>query len=337
MLSVKRLLSLVLLSVGLFGVTEGTHAQQPIKIRIAWAVTPAQIAPIMLDPPGVTRFNGKSYNLEPVRLPGSAQALQALAAGEIEIANMAFNVLGPAVLNAGMTDIRIVGDEFRDGFGTYESSQYLVLNDGPIKSIADMKGKIFATNGIGGGQDIFARVMFRKHGLEFQRDYTTVETSFPTMKAMLLEKKVDLVVGVKPFTEDPAFKAAARLLFSQKDAVGPTDSVFLVARADFIQKNRAALVDFFEDYIRAMRWFKDPANHPAVVEIVSKVTKVPPQQLQWIFTERDYYRDSNAMPDISAIQGQLDMLKEFNFIRSNVDVKQVTDLSMVQEAAARIK
>ena len=136
------------------------------------------------------------------------------------------------------------------------------------------------------------------------------------MKAMLLEKKADLVVGVKPFTEDPALKVAARTLFTQKEAVGPTDLVFLVARADFIQKNRAALVDFFEDFIRSLRWFKDPANHAAVVEIVSKFTKVPPQHLQWIFTKQDFYRDSSAMPDIEAIQRSIDMLKEFNFLRA---------------------
>jgi sulfonate transport system substrate-binding protein len=337
MLAVKSLLSLFLLGVGCLELASGAHAQQPVKLRIAWAVTPAQLAPIMLEPPGVARFNGKSYNLEPVRLPGSAMALQALAAGEVELANMAFNVLGPAVLNAGMTDIRIVGDEIRDGFENYESTQYLVLKDGPVKSIADMKGKVLAVNGIGGGQDIFARVMFRKHGIEYPRDYTLIEATFPTMKPMLLEKKADLVVGVKPFTMDPAFKDASRLLFSQKEAVGSTDNIFLVARNDFIQKNRAALVDFFEDYIRATRWFKDPANHDAVVEIVSKVTKIPPQQLQWIFTQQDYYRDSNAMPDIAAIQRQMDMLKEFNFLKSNVDVQRVTDLSMVQDAAARIK
>ncbi len=337
MLLAKTFLKLFLLSIACLGLASNAQSQQPVKIRIVWAVAPAQIAPIMLDPPGVARHNGKSYVLEPIRMAGSALALQALAAGEAELVNMAFQVLGPAILNAGMTDIRIVADELRDGFGDFESTQYFVLKDGPVKSIADMKGKVFATNGIGGGQDIYARVMLRKHGLEYPKDYTIIEASFPTMKAMLLEKKADMVVGVKPFTEDPSFKAAAQTLFAQKDAVGPTDSLFLVGRADFIQKNRAALVDFFEDYIRATRWFLDPANKPAVVEIVSKFTKVPPQHLQWIFTKQDYYRDANAMPDIPAIQRQMDMLKEFNVLKANVEVKKFTDLSIVEEAAARIK
>lgn len=337
MLLAKTFLNLFFLSIACLGLTSKADAQQPVKIRIVWAVAPAQIAPIMLDPPGVARHNGKSYVLEPIRMAGSALALQALAAGEAELVNMAFQVLGPAILNAGMTDIRIVADELRDGFDDFESTQYFVLKDGPVKSFADMKGKVFATNGIGGGQDIYARVMLRKHGLEYPKDYTIIESSFPTMKAMLLEKKADMVVGVKPFTEDPSFKAAARTLFAQKDAVGPTDSLFLVGRADFIQKNRAALVDFFEDYIRALRWFQDPENKAAVVEIVSKFTKAPPQHLQWIFSKQDYYRDPNALPDISAIQRQMDMLKEFNFLKANLDVKKFTDLSIVEEAAARLK
>jgi NitT/TauT family transport system substrate-binding protein len=312
-------------------------AAEPLKLRIAWSVTPAQIAPIMLEPPGVTRYNGKSYTLEPIRFAGSGQTLQALGAGELEIAPMTFIQLAPAIQNAGMTDLRIIADEFRDGVGDYETNQYMVLKDSPIQKVADLKGKIFATNGIGGGQDVFARVMLRKHGVEYPRDYTIIESNFPAMKAMLAEKKADMVVGVKPFTEDPNFKAIARTLFTQKEAVGTSDMLFLTSRTGFIEKNRAVLVDFFEDYIRSLRWYMDPANHGAVVDIVARYTKVPPPQLQWIFTKQDFYRDSGAVPDLAAIQRSVDMLKEFNFVKADLDVKKFADLSLIGDAANRIK
>ena len=90
MLVSKNFLALCVIAGACLGLDFIVHAQQPIKIRIAWAVTPAQIAPIMLEPPGVTRHNGKSYILEPIRFPGSAQTLQAIGAGEVEVANMAF-------------------------------------------------------------------------------------------------------------------------------------------------------------------------------------------------------------------------------------------------------
>ena len=72
---------------------------EPTKIRIAWSVAPAQLAPIMFDPPGVAKHNGKSYTLETVRHAGSALTLTALAAGELDIAPMTFNVFAPAILS----------------------------------------------------------------------------------------------------------------------------------------------------------------------------------------------------------------------------------------------
>jgi NitT/TauT family transport system substrate-binding protein len=334
---VQRSLKAAILSVLFSAIAATAVSAGPLKLRIGWAVVPAQIAPIMLEPPRVTQHNGKSYVLEPIRFAGSAQTLQALGAGELEIAPMTFTQLAPAIQNAGMTDLRIVCDEFRDGVEDYETNRYMVLKDSPIHKIEDLKGKIFVTNGIGGGQDVFARVMLRKHGVEYPRDYTTIESNFPTMRAMLAEKKADMVVGVKPFTEDPAFKAIARTLFTQKEAVGTSDTLFLTARAGFIQRNRAVLVDFFEDYIRAMRWFTDAANHAAAVDIVSRYTRVLPQQLQWIFTKQDFYRDAGAAPDLDAIQRSFDMLREFKFVRADLDVKKYADLSLIQEAAARIK
>jgi NitT/TauT family transport system substrate-binding protein len=179
--------------------------------------------------------------------------------------------------------------------------------------------------------------MLRKHGIEHPRDYTIIESNFAVMRALLAEKKADLVVGVKPFTEDPAFKAIARTLFTQKEAVGTSDMLFLTARADFIAKNRAALVDFFEDYIRSLRWYMDPANHPLVVDIVARYTKVPADRLQWIFTKQDFYRDPDAKPDIAAIQRSVDMLKQFDFVKADLDVKKFADLGMLEEASKRIK
>jgi sulfonate transport system substrate-binding protein len=310
---------------------------EPVRIRVGWVVVPGQITPILFEPPGVTRHHGKSYVLEPVRFPGSSVALTALAAGELELANLTFTQVPVAVLNGGMTDLRIVIDEFRDGIEGYDSIAYMVLKDGSIRTVADLKGKVIAVNAIGAGSDIFMRVMLRKHGLEHRRDYTIVEAAYPAMRAMLADRKADLIVGVKPFTEDPGFQAIARTLFTQKDAVGPIDMVFLTAREAWLKKNRAAVVDFFEDFIRATRWYIDPANHKEAVAIVSRFTKIPPERIGWVFTKRDFYRDPDLKPDLDSLQRGIDMLKEFGFIRSSIDVRKYSDLSLVEEAARRLK
>ena len=65
------------------------------------------------------------------------------------------------------------------------------------------------------------------------------------------------------------------MLFTQKEVVGRTQMIIWAARAGFLQKNRAAMVDFMEDVIRAVRWYLDPKNHKEAVEIAARVSKRP--------------------------------------------------------------
>jgi hypothetical protein len=87
--------------------------------------------------------------------------------------------------------------------------------------------------------------------LEANRDYTIIEAPFPAMRAMLAEKKADMISAVPPFSLDPDLNAMAHSLFTQKDALGITQLTMWTARTPFIQQNRAALVDFLEDTVRA--------------------------------------------------------------------------------------
>ncbi len=136
-----------------------------------------------------------------------------------------------------------------------------MLADGPIQKVEDLKGKVVATNAAGSGVDVAMRAMLRKHGLEANRDYTIIEAPFPGMRAMLAEKKADLIPTVLPFALDPELKKIARPLFSITDAIGVSQFAMWAMRKPFIDQNRAAIVDFMEDSMRIERWFLDPKNH----------------------------------------------------------------------------
>jgi NitT/TauT family transport system substrate-binding protein len=109
------------------------------------------------------------------------------------------------------------------------------------------------------------------------------------------------------------------------------------ARKPFIDKNRAAMVDFLEDTLRITRWFLDPASHKETMEIAGRLTKQPPERYDWLFTKRDAYHDPSMLPDFAALQKNVDMTRDLGFVRSNLDVKQHADLGMVEEAAKRLK
>jgi sulfonate transport system substrate-binding protein len=311
---------------------------EPLKIRIGWAVVPAQLTAILFEKKAILKHYGNSYACEPIRFRGSAPQITALAAGELDIAAFAFSTFGLAVQNAKMEDIRVIGDLYQDGIPGYYTSQYVVRADSPIKTVEDLKGKVLASNGIGGAIDMAMRKMLKDHGLAEKRDYSIVEIQFPNMIATLQEKKVDLAGLVTPFSIEAEKKGISRTLFTIKDAMGETQTTLMAARKPFIDKNRAALVDFLEDTQRATRWYLDPANHDEAVDIIARFTKQPKSEFAgWVFTKDDYYHDPDARPNLEALQSNLRDQKALDFLKIDIDVTRYADLSLVDEAAKRAK
>ena len=315
-----------------------THADEPYKLRIGWVVVPASLEPIYFAKDGIARNNGKSYVLEPIHFAGTTQQMQALATGDLDLANLAYSAIGLAIQNAGLDDLRVIFDGVQDGYDGYYSNEFMALKDGPVKTVADLKDKVLATNAIGAGVDIGMRAVLRRNHLEDKRDYQVVETQFPNMKQLLLDHKADLIVAVPPFSYDPELRTNARTLFTLKDAFGVTQLTAMTARAGFIKQHRAVIVDFMEDAIRAIHWYTDPKNHDEAVKIVSGFMQRPPASFQdWLFTKKDDYRDPNGRPDLAALQRNLNTQRSLGLLNADIDVKKYNDLSMEQEAAQRVK
>jgi NitT/TauT family transport system substrate-binding protein len=315
----------------------GGAAAEPLKIRLSYVVPVGNWATLLEEKKDLAVHRGKSYELEITRFAGTPPMVAALAAGELDIADLTYPTLPIAILNAGLDDLRVIADEFQDGNPGYYSNEFFVLADSAIKTVEDLKGKAIAVNASGAAVDIAMRAMLRRHGLENKRDYSLVESPFPTMKAMLVEKKVDLVPAVLPFSLDPELRRLGRPLFDTKDAVGVTQFSFWVARKGFIEKNRAALTDMMEDSLRIVRWYLDPANHAEAMAICGRITKQPAERYAWAFTKQDNYRDPDMTPDLAALQRNIDLTHDLGFIRKSFDVTKYADLSVVKEAAARLK
>jgi NitT/TauT family transport system substrate-binding protein len=177
----------------------------------------------------------------------------------------------------------------------------------------------------------------KKHGLVDKRDYTVIEAPFPTMPALLKDKKADLVSAVMPFALSPILKEHGKVLFDQTEGLGTSQFLVWMVRKSFIDKHRAALVDFMEDLIRSQRWYLAPKNQEEVKKNAASYFKASPERFGWVYTKQDYYRDQNMMPDLTALQRNVDTVAELGFFRSSFDVKKYTDLSIVEEAAKRLK
>jgi NitT/TauT family transport system substrate-binding protein len=313
------------------------RAADPLAIHVGWVTFYATSVPLSLERKDLLKHYGKSYTIVPHNVRSTSAMTTALASGEVHVGTLAYSSLGFTIQNAKLDDIRIVSGATTDGVGNHNTTQFQVLKDSPIRRVEDLKGKVLASLAKGSAVDIAIRAMLRKHGLDDVKDVQFLEAQFANMKGLLLDKRVDLISSTLPFVEDPQLKANARTLFTQKDAVGSTQMLVWSAREGFLQKNRAAMVDFLEDSLRFMRYLQAPANNAEVVQLVAKAMKQPPSLYEgWLFTERDSYRDPNMMPDLDSLQRSLDLQRQLGFLEQPIEVKKYAALDLMREAAARV-
>jgi NitT/TauT family transport system substrate-binding protein len=326
----------ILVAAGIALLLAAPGRAEPLKIRVSWATAPSHITPLLPElPQEVYRHWGKSYVIEPVFIGGGGAMLTALAANEIEIAGQNYLSLASSVLTAKL-DTRIILGLFASKPPNADNG-FWVKADSGINKVTDLKGKVTAVNGRGSGVDAALRKMLRDNGLEDQRDYQVVEVRFPAMLPSLEAGRIDLAFLTTPFNftaeKDPKYK----MLFALRDALGPNETLVWETKAEFVQKNRAALVDMIEDNIRARQWLYDPKNHEEVVKIVAKVTKVPEESFRgWVFTVKDTYRSMDASFDAELLQKNMDDLAKLGITPGTIDVKKHSDLSMVAEAKKRL-
>jgi NitT/TauT family transport system substrate-binding protein len=329
-------LTAALAALTLFGIAAARA--EPYHLRIGWVVAGADISTLMFAKPGLAPHAGKSYIPDLVHFQGTSTEMTALATGELDTAALAYSTLALGIENAGMQDLRVIADEFQDGVPGYHTNPFVVRKDSPIHTVEDLKGKVLATNQRGSAVDIAMRAMLTKHGLKDGRDVTIVEARFPDQKAMLKEGKVDLIPAVTPFGEDPELEAFDRTLFTQKDAIGRSQMIVRVARTGFVEAHRAVMLDFLEDYLHALHYLLDPAHHAEVVALLAEVTKRPAQMYAtWAFTKKDYYRDPDGLPNVAALQANIDVQQKSGFLRTPLTIDKYVDLSFVKEAAQRLK
>ncbi|HWE72223.1 MAG TPA: ABC transporter substrate-binding protein [Stellaceae bacterium] len=327
----------LVMTAAVLGVTlSAARAAEPLDIKVGWVTMYASSVPLSLDKKELLHHYGQSYTISPIRMASTAAMITGLATSDVNIGTLAYSSLSSAILNAKLSDIRVVMDTNQDGVGNGWTGHFMVLKDGPIKKVEDLKGHVIASLTYGSAVDVAIRAMLRKHGLDDKKDVTFVEASFPNMNSMLLQKKADLISSTEPWYDDPELQKNATTLFTQQQATGVTQLLVWASRAGYIKDHRAALVDFLEDSLRFEQWALDPKNHAEFIAMVAKAMKVAPESLGYVYTDHDLYKDPHGMPNMAALQSNIDLLHSLGFFPSGFTVADYTDLSLIKEADARL-
>ncbi len=324
----------------LFAFASTGASAEPYKIRMGYVQLPGHLGPILFQDfaplRAVMKHYGKSYVVDAIRFRGTTPAIQAMAAKEIDITTQSPSAFVLMVQNAKL-DIKVVADTFHDNGKTHWTSPFMVLKDSGIDKVADLKGKRVASNAIGSASDTAMRRMLKKHSVD-DKDINTIETAFGNMPAMLLQKKVDMIVVLPQFTRLlEKDKDKVKSLFTIRDSVGAQQTIMWVARSDVLKAQEAAWKDFFEDYMRALRFVLDPKNHEDALKAVIQYTKQSRESVDYAFTDTDYYRSPDMLPDVPGIQRGIEQAVEAGVLKEPLkNLDNYIDLSFVKEAKKRV-
>ncbi|MBI3092374.1 MAG: ABC transporter substrate-binding protein [Candidatus Tectomicrobia bacterium] len=325
-----------LVGVALLVTAPPAAAAEPVNLRVAYINAVGQLTPLIYELKGVLKHHGASYTVTSLQFQGTSPQIAAMAAGQLEVANLAFSSFANTVLNARLP-IRIIADTARDGVEGHTSQTWYVPQDSPIKTVRDLKGKTVAINVLGAGIDLMLKVALKKNNLAPGRDVNIVEVAFPNMGPMLRQGKID--AGIIPislfFREDS--KGKLRQLFTGKDYVGQTEFLMSTVLDKTIKERPEALTDFLEDYLIGLRWFRDPANRDKALDLAARYTKAPRKAMEaWAFKPQfDFYRAPDGELDLPALQRSIDLLAEMQFIKESFEVNRYVDLSLLRKAQAR--
>jgi sulfonate transport system substrate-binding protein len=243
-------------------------------------------------------------------------------------------VLG--VVNARL-DLRVIAQQISTEMPGHLHTYFWVKKD-RIRTIDDLKGKVIGVNARGSNIDAAAEIMLSRRGLTAPRDYQFVEFPFPAQLPALQAGKIDAAILLPPFQVEAEADPALKPIFSLGDAFGSLETSLWVAQAAFVEKNRAALVDFLEDNIRMRRWMFDPNTRKDAIRMLADVSRIPAQKYAgWVYTDKDYYYDPDARVDVSRLQRNVDDMKRAGIVPAAINVSTFMDLSLVQEAAKRLE
>jgi ABC-type nitrate/sulfonate/bicarbonate transport system substrate-binding protein len=296
-------------------------AAEAVKIRVGHGAAVEEQLWLMKAKPDVTPSQGKAYTLDFQLFRGTDQRFKAVEAKELDV----FTSSGSSAIVAYSQGLRFkavasISMESSRGFVT----QYVVLADSPIKSIADLKGKTIGNNAARSSIELWARMALAKHGLNPDRDVNWAIVPFPAQGEALRSKKLDVAALPQPFAAAEMAKGGVRTLFTSKEGM-PFDEelILLLVTEDFAAKQPAALKAFMADFVAATKFYVAKPKEARKALIDAKLVRVPEK----LYVEmQDNYRNPTARIDVEALKKAQDVMLAQGHQKTKVDPAAFVDM-----------
>jgi len=301
-----------------------TEAADPPLIRFGHGFAAEEQVWLMAARPDLTPGQGAKYRLKFVAFQGNPERFQAYLANELD----GGTAPGLAVIfaRAQGLDIKIVAGICLEADGKdWFTTAYMVKDEGPIRSVKDLKGGTAGVLGFKTATDLWVRAALLNAGLVPDKDTKVVPIAFPAMGAAVRADKVTLGTFVEPFYSAEVAKGGLRTLFTAVKAVGYDHELLDVWFGEkFLKAQPDAVRAFLADYVAATRYYvANPAQAKRDLHKAGFV-RTP---LEIYLKNADWKRDPGASVDVGSLKKlAVFMHEKLGWLEKPVNVDEMVDL-----------
>jgi NitT/TauT family transport system substrate-binding protein len=323
------------MAAGMLLTTEQGRAADDVSIGITNAGS--DIALFIADAKGFF----KSEDIKPnfIAFDSAAKMIAPLGAGQLDVGGGAASSGLYNAIERGI-GLKIVADKARNapGFG-FQSLlvRKALVNDGSVKSIADLKGRKVAIVAQASSDASVLNEALKSAGLGFD-DVDRVYLGFPQQLVAYQNGAIDASITTEPtVTAILDSSTAVRLMSNDKFYPNAQTSVILYGRA-FSEGRLHVANGFMKAYVRAIRYYNDAlsngriagANADEIIAIMAKYSTIKDPDLIRRMTAHSV--DPNGVVNVESLQRDWTFFKNQNQISGHVTVDQVVDPTFAQAA-----
>ena len=275
----------------------------------------------------IARRSLDEYLFLPQLFQGFPEIKEALISNRVQ-AGFLVAPLAVALRSQGVP-IRIVYLGHRYG------SAAVVKQDGPVKTVADLKGKVMAVPSRFSDERLLLARALEKNGLR-PGDVRIVEMTPADVPAALSARAIDGFVMGEPFPSQSELSGQGRVLFHAREYWPDYLSCVLVVREDVIQQRPEAVQVLVDGIARSGLWLDSGVEErEAAADFVGRYYyNQPPALLRWALTRPlDRVRFHPLTPQREDLELVMRLMREHGLLQQPLTFEQLVDPRFAEGAA----
>lgn len=211
--------------------------------------------------------------------------------------------------------------------GHRDGSEVMVRKDLPVKSLRDLRGKVFAIPSKYSNQYLVISKLLEDQGIG-RDEIRFVEMPPPDMPGALAAKAIDAYFVGEPHAARAELDGSGRVLYYAKDIWPQFISCVLVADEELIKSRPAVVRDLVRGIAESGEWAE--RHRIEAAKVVSPYFRQDEQLVRFVLTkppDRVSYRMLN--PSDEEMQRIADMALRAGLLEKHVDVRDVLDRSFI--------